>query len=96
MLRERPVRKENIKIEQKKKVKRLKPFYALSLILCISAALWAAYLGKADLVTILMGAASLFLGFQLLKATVEPNSFQVKEHNAVSEINELLKQRRVE
>ncbi len=96
LLQERPFRKENIKIEQKKKVKRLKPFYALSLILFIAAALWAAYQGKTDLVSILMGAASLFLGFQSLKATLERNSFQVEEQNAVSEINKLLKQRRVE
>lgn len=96
LLQERPFRKENIKIEQSKKVNRLKPFYGLSLLLFIAAALWAAYNGKTDLVSIAMGAASLFLGFQSLKATLEPNAFQIEEQNAVKEINKLLKQRRVE
>lgn len=96
LLQERPFRQENIKIEQSKKVKRLKPFYFLCLLLCIAAALWAAYNGKTDLVSILMGAASLFLGFQSLRATLEPNAFQIEEQNAVNEINKLLKQRRVE
>ena len=96
LLQERPFRQENIKIEQSKKVKRMKPLYALSLLLFVSAALWAAYHGKTDLVSIAMGAASLFMAFQSLKATLEPNAFQVEEQNAVNEINKLLKQRRVE
>jgi hypothetical protein len=96
LLEERPFRKENIKIEQKKKMGRLKPLYALSLILFVVAATWAAFNGKTDLVSIIMGAASLFVGFQSLKATIEPNSFQVEEQNAVNEINKILKQRRVE
>lgn len=92
----RPFRKENISIEQSRKVKRLKPFYGLSLILFVAAALWAAYHGKTDIVSIAMGAASLFIGFQSLKATLEPNSFQIEEQNAVNEISKILKQRRVE
>ncbi|MCS6236234.1 hypothetical protein G3495_14025 [Shewanella baltica] len=96
LLQERPFRRENIKIEQAKKAKRLKPFYALSLSLFISAALWAAYNGKTDLVSIAMGAASLFMGYMSLKATLEPNAFQIEEQDAVNEINKLLKQRRVE
>ena len=96
LIEERPFRQENIRIEQSKKVKRLKPFYALRLLLFVAAALWAAYHGKTDLVSIVMGAASLFLGFQSLKATLEPNAFQIEEQNAVNEINKLLKQRRVE
>ncbi len=96
LLQERPFRQENIKIEQSKKIKRLKPFYALSLLLFVAAALWAAFNGQTDLVSITMGAASLFLGYQSLKATLEPNAFQIEEQNAVNEINKLLKQRRVE
>lgn len=96
LLQERPFRQENIKIEQSKKIKRLKPFYALSLLLFVAAALWAAFNGQTDLVSIAMGAASLFLGYQSLKATLEPNAFQIEEQNAVNEINKLLKQRRVE
>lgn len=96
LLQERPFRQENIRLEQARKVQRLKPFYALSLLLFVAAAIWAAFNGKTDFVTILMGAASLFLGLQTLKFTVEPNVFQVEEQNAVHEINKLLKQRRVE
>ena len=96
LLQERPFRQENIKIEQSKKVKRLKPFYSLCLLLFVAAALWAAYNGKTDLVSIAMGVASLFLGYASLKATLEPNAFQIEEQNAVNEINKLLKQRRVE
>jgi hypothetical protein len=96
LLQERPFRQENIRLEQAKKVKRLKPYYALSLILFIAAAIWAAINGKTDFVSILMGVASLFLGYQSLKATIDPNAFQIEEQNAVNEINKLLKQRRVE
>lgn len=96
LLQERPFRQENIKIEQSNKIRRLKPFYAINLMLFIAAALWAAYHGKTDLVSIAMGAASLFMAFLSMKATLEPNAFQVEEKNAVNEINKLLKQRRVE
>lgn len=96
LLADRPFRAENIKIEQKKKIRRLKPFYGLTVLLAFAAAIWAMYQGKTDLITILMGGASAFLGFQSLKATVEPNAFQIEEQNAVNEIIKILKQRRVE
>jgi len=93
---DRPFRAENIKIEQAKKVKRLKPLYALTIILIFATAVWAMYLGKTDLISILMGAASVFIGFQSFKATVEPNAFQIEEQDAVNEISKILKQRRAE
>ncbi len=96
LLQERPFRQENIRLEQARKVKRLKPFYALSVTLFCAAAGWATFNGKADLASFTLGVASLFLGYQSLKATIEPNAFQIEEQNAVNEINKLLKQRRVE
>lgn len=96
LLQERPFRKENIRLEQARKVKRLKPFYALSVILLLAAAGWATMNGKADLASFIMGGAPLLLGYLSLKATLEPNSFQIEEQNAVNEISKLLKQRRVE
>jgi hypothetical protein len=96
LLQERPFRKENIKLEQARKVKRLMPLYALTAILFVIAAGWATVNGKADLASLIIGAASIFLAFQSLKATVEPNAFQREEQNAVAEIHKILKQRRVE
>jgi hypothetical protein len=96
LLEERPFRQENIRLEQARKVRRMKPFYALSIILFVAAAAWATINGKTDLASFIMGAGSLFVGFQSLKATFEPNAFQAEEQNAVNEINKLLKQRRVE
>lgn len=96
LLEERPFRQENIRLEQSQKVKRLKPLYGLSVVLFCVAAGWATFNGKTDLATFIFGGASLFLGFQSLKATIEPNAFQIEEQNAVNEINKLLKQRRVE
>jgi len=96
LLQERPFRRENIKLEQARKVARLKPLYAISATLFVAAAAWATFSGKADLASFMMGGFSIFLGFQSLKATVEPNAFQREEQNAVFEINKLLKQRRVE
>ena len=96
LLQELPFRKENIRLEQGRKVKRLKPFYALSVALFCAAAGWATFNGKAYLAAFILGGASLFLGYQSLKATIEPNAFQVEEQDAVNEINKLLKQRRVE
>ena len=96
LLADRPFRAGNYKIEQKNKIQRLKPFYALTVLLAFAAAIWAMYNGKTDLITILMGGVSAFLGFQSFKATVEPNPFQIEEQNAVNEISKILKQRRVE
>ncbi|MCP8900375.1 hypothetical protein [Gilvimarinus xylanilyticus] len=96
LLRERPFRQENIKIEQGRKVKRLKPFYAVALILLLAAAAWGAWEGKTNLVSILLGAGSFLIGFQSIRATFEPNPFQIEERNAVNEINKILKQRRAE
>lgn len=96
LLRERPFRQENIKIEQGSKVKRLKPFYALSLLLLLAAAGWGAWEGKTNLVSILLGAGSFLIGFQSIRTTFESNPFQIEERNALNEINKILKQRRVE
>lgn len=96
LLRERPFRQENIKIEQVRKVKRLKPFYAVALILLLAAAAWGAWEGNTNLVSILLGAGSFLIGFQSIRATFEPNAFQIEERNAVNEINKILKQRRAE
>lgn len=96
LLADRPFRAENIKIEQRKKIKRLKPFYALTVFLAFAAAIWAMYHGKTDLITILMGGVSAFLGYHSLIFTIEPNAFQKEEQAAVNEISKILKQRRVE
>lgn len=96
LLADRPFRAENIKIEQRKKVQRLKPFYVLTILLAFSAAIWAMYNGKTDLITILMGSVSAFIGYQSWSATFEPNEFQKEEQAAVNEISKILKQRRVE
>jgi len=96
LLADRPFRAGNYKIEQKKKIQILKPFYALTVLLAFAAAIWAMYNGKTDLIAILMGGVSALLAFQSFKATVEPNAFQIEEQNAVNEISKILKQRRVE
>ncbi len=96
LLHERPFRQENIRIEQARKVGRLRPVYALSVLLFAAAAAWASINGKTDVASFIMGGASLFLGYQSLKATIEPNAFQIEEQNAVNEVTKLLKQRRAE
>lgn len=96
LLADRPFRAENISIEQRKKVRRLKPFYVVTILLAFATAFWAMYNGKTDIITILMGAVSAFLGYQSLIATIEPNAFQKEEQAAVNEISKILKQRRVE
>lgn len=96
LIADRPFRAGNIKIEQRRKVNSLKPRYALTVLLAFAAAIWAMYQGKTDLITILMGGVSAFLGYQSLIATIEHNEFQKEEQAAVNEINKILKQRRVE
>lgn len=96
LIADRPFRAENIKIEQRRKIKRLKPFYATTVLLAFAAAIWAMYHGKTDLIAILMGGASAFLGYHSLIATIEPNAFQKEELAAVNEISKILKQRRAE
>jgi len=96
LLQERPFRLENIAIEQGKKVRRLIPLYAVVAVLVVTSSFLAMTKGRGDLLTFLIGSGSLFLGFLSLKATLEPNQFQAIERAAVSEINQILKQRRVE
>ncbi len=96
LIADRPFRVGNIKIEQKRKVRRLKPFYGLSILLFFAAAIWAMFHGKTNLISILMGAASVFIGYSSLQMTFEPNLFQREEQAAVNEITKILRQRRVE
>jgi hypothetical protein len=96
LLADRPYRAENIKIEQRKKFKRLIPFYGFAIVMAFAAAIWAMYNGKTDLITIIIGGVSIFLGYQSLIATIEPNAFQKEEQAAVDEISKILKQRRAE
>lgn len=96
LLNERPFRKENVRLEQKKKVARLKPLYFLSTLLFTSAAVLAWWNGKADLMTLMLGLPSIIISMGALKATLEPNAFQRQELRAVAEINLILRQRRVE
>ena len=96
LIADRPFRAGNIKIEQRRKIKNLMPRYLFAVLLAFAAAIWAMFHGKTDLITILMGAVSAFVGYHSLIATLEPNAFQKEEQQAVNEINKILKQRRVE
>lgn len=96
LLHERPFRRGNIQIEQQKKVTRLKPFYAYSVVLMLVAAGWATLNGKGDFSSFALGGASLVVAYWSLRATFEPNAFQIEEQLAIDEINKILKQRRVE
>nr|WP_217653793.1 hypothetical protein [Moritella viscosa]SHO17750.1 Putative uncharacterized protein [Moritella viscosa] len=96
LFNERPFREGNIEIEQERKVKRLKPFYGLAVILFIIAAFLSWFNGKTDLITLFIGAGSLFIGFVSLKETLVANSFQEEEQEAVILINKILKKRRAE
>lgn len=96
LLQERPFRQGNIKLEQKRKIKRLQPLYGITVCVFITAAIWATIKGKPDIVTLILGVGSLLIGYQSFKKTLEPNSFQIEEQDAVDEINKIFKQRRFE
>ncbi len=96
LLKERPFREENLKIEQKKKQKQLLPFLGVTVILFLAAAIWAQINGKADLVSFVLGASSLIIGYASIQATLEPSAFERQERAAIEQINLILKSRRVE
>jgi hypothetical protein len=96
LLEERPFRQENLRIERKRKLKRLSPFYGTAVILFLIAATWAQIKGKPDLVAYVLGLGSLAIAYLSLNATVEPNSFELEEQEAIRQINNILKARRVE
>lgn len=96
LLQERPFRQENIEIEQERKIKRLMPFYFLTVFLFGVAAIMAWVSGRNDIVTLALGLGSLAIGFISIKLTFVPNTFQIEEQNVVREINKILRQRRVE
>ncbi len=93
---ERPYRQENDRLEQGRKLKRLSPFFAISVILFMGAATWATIRGQANLETLLIGAASVLLGWKALELALTPNALQREERAAVAEINKILRQRRAE
>ncbi len=93
---ERPFRQENDRLEQRKKLKRLSPFFVLSVILFMAAATWATIQGHTDLETLMVGAASVLIAWKTLELAVTPNAFQREERAAVAEINKILRQRRAE
>jgi len=94
--RERPFRQENDRLEQRKKLKRLSPFFALSVLMAMVAATWATIQGHTDLETLMIGFGSALIGWKTLELAVNPNAFQREERAAVAEINKILRQRRAE
>lgn len=94
--RERPFRQENDRLEQRKKLKKLSPFFALSVIMFMVAAAWATIQGHTDLETLMIGFASVLIGWKTLELALTPNAFQREERAAVAEINKILRQRRAE
>lgn len=96
LLRERPFREENVRIEQRRKTRRLYPLYSFVLLGILVAAGCAVIYGLQDWATVIIGGGSLMLGYLSLKATIEPNSFQIEEQDAVRQISKILRQRRVE
>jgi hypothetical protein len=96
LLSERPFRQENIKLEKKRKLKRLLPLVGFSVIVILVAATWAQITGKSELATFILTVGSIIIGFASFKAMFEPNSFELQEQAAIKEINMLLKSRRIE
>ena len=94
LLKERPFRLENIRLESKRKFRRLFPIMVISVLLVITAAIWAQVSGNGNLVILILGAGSLFVGATSIRAQIEPNHFQRQEQAAVNEIDLILKSRR--
>ncbi len=94
LLAELVYRKENILLEQNKKVKRLKPFGILAALMLVSTVCyhWFVQFGIWSPVLQIGSFASIML---TLIALFTPNQFQTIERNVVNEINLILKQRRV-
>jgi hypothetical protein len=96
LIAERPFRQENIKLEKKRKLKRLLPLVSFTVILILVAATWAQVTGKSELATFILTVGTIIIAFVSLKVMFDPNSFELQEQAAINKINMLLKSRRVE
>lgn len=94
LLNEKPFRIENIKLEQKRKIKRLIPMYIIFICTLTAAIYYIIFTGNKDIVSLIFAAASFLTGYSSLAETISHNEFQRGERDAIDEINRLLKQRR--
>ncbi|MGC1547234.1 MAG: hypothetical protein WA777_01790 [Rhodanobacter sp.] len=95
LLNDLPFRKENIKIEQKEKVERLFWYLVGGVILLLGACTGAYIQGNTNLVALGVGALGAFTSVLSIKFMIEPNRSQRIEQQAVDEIVQILKSRRV-
>jgi hypothetical protein len=93
LLRERPHRIGNIKLEQKRKKRGLFPLYVLSICTVIIAICLWVITSNYSIPSFMLAILSCVLS---LMTTIQPNSFQLEEQRAILEINKILRQRRVE
>lgn len=95
LMNERPYRIENIKSEQKRKVKRMMPIYFICTCIFIFSLYYIFFTNDKEIPSLLFCAGSFILGFRMLIETISHNAFQREEQEAINEIDKLLKQRRV-
>jgi hypothetical protein len=96
LLRERPFRVENIKLEQKRKRKRFLPFCILFICSIITMCYFKFVANNNDMALFINAIISLIMGFISLILPILPNSFQKEEQMVINEIDKILLQRRVE
>lgn len=95
LLEEKPYRTENIKLEQKQKYKKLIPVYIIFICMLAFTVYHIFFTKDKEMIALILGAGSFFVGYRSLMETITHNEFQREEQEAINEIDKLLKQRRV-
>jgi len=94
LMNERPFRVENIKLEQRRKVKKLIPMYFICACMFVATIYYIYFTQDKEIPSLIWGAGSFIVGYRALIATTSKNEFQREEQEAIDEIDKLLKQRR--
>lgn len=95
LINEKPFRIGNIKLEQKRKIKKLIPMYFICACMLIVSLYYIYFTQDKEIPSLIFGAGSFFIGYRALIETIAQNEFQKEEQEAINEIDKLLKQRRV-
>jgi len=95
LLQEENHRRNILNKEKKSKRNRFIPIWVTAALLLSAAAVWFWMLGKMDIFSLLSGAAGIIIGLASLKTYEKPNSFEQRQHDALREIHDILRDRGV-
>lgn len=79
LIKERPYRIGNIKLEQKRKIKKLIPMYFICACMVVLSLYYTYFTQHKEIASLVFGAGSFFVGYRTLMETITMNEFQKED-----------------